>query len=85
MTFFELADMETREGLASIFGVSAPTVQRWVSSGDYPKYVDIVMSLHEKIEKLEDNIKTKDLIYSNLISKIRIYKVSQDDLFSVVP
>ena len=85
MTFFELAEIETREALASYFGVSAPTVQRWVSSGEYPNYVDIVISLYEKIDNLKASIEDKDMIYKELLSKVRIYKVSQDDLFSVIP
>jgi DNA-binding transcriptional regulator LsrR (DeoR family) len=85
MTFFELAEIETREALASYFGVSAPTVHRWVSSGEYPNYVDIVISLYEKIDKLKASIEDKDMIYKELLSKVRTYKVSQDDLFSVIP
>ena len=85
MTFLELSECETREGLASIFGVSIPTAQRWVSTGEYPKYVDIVLSLYEKIEMLEASIEDKDMIYTTLLNKVRIYKNSQNDLFSVVP
>ena len=83
LTFNDLVQSNSRDTLCSMFACSKPTLQRWISTNQYPSYVDKIIMLNNQISIQSTKIFEQRVDINTLKKAIRTYINAKDELIDL--